>query len=803
MKISYNWLKEYISVDLQPDAVSKILTDIGLEVEGLSQMESIKGGLEGVVIGEVKEVTQHPNADRLKLTKVDVGHSDDLSIVCGAPNVAKGQKVVVALVGATLYPNEQGFKIKKSKLRGELSEGMLCAEDELGLGKSHEGIMVLDDQAKVGSAAADYFQLKSDTIFDIGLTPNRADATSHYGVARDLAAFLNLTEEVKAQKPDVSRFKVDQSLNNIQVSVENTDACPRYSGICITNVEVKESPEWLKYRLQSIGIKPTNNVVDVTNFVLHELGQPLHAFDADQIDGDQVIVKTLADGSSFTTLDKQDRKLSNEDLMICNAKEGMCIAGVFGGLKSGVNQETKNIFLESAYFNPVWVRKTAKRHTLNTDASFRYERGADPNITVFALKRAAMLIKEVSGGIISSDIIDIYPDPIEDNLIELNFDKLDEVVGGHVDRSTAVSIVESLEMEILDQNKKRLRLKVPAYRVDVRREIDVIEDILRIYGYNNIKLPSQMRSSLITEMGLNKHAVENSIANFLSNNGFYELLNNSLSNPNYYGNQDDLVRMLNPLSKETEVMRKSMLNGGLETIAYNQNRKRKNLRLYEFGKTYRLNKDQESFIEENKLALWMSGETHEESWNETLKELDFYAIKKIAEACLSRLGIRKWKEKNSENEDYVECLDYIKGEQSILTIARVHPIKQKQFDIREDVYYAEFNWDIIHEYATTREIQYKAVPKFPEVRRDLALLIDQNVEFSAIKGIAKETEKKILKKVNLFDVYEGKNLESGKKSYGVSFTFQDEQKTLTDQHIDKVMERLINALKKDLNAELR
>ncbi|MEQ8908059.1 MAG: phenylalanine--tRNA ligase subunit beta [Vicingaceae bacterium] len=802
MKISYNWLKEYLELDLPVEEVAEILTDIGLEVEGLEKFESVKGGLEGIVIGEVLSVKPHPNADRLQLTKIEVGHDEPLRIVCGAPNVAEGQKVVVALVGSTLYPDEKGFKIKKSKIRGEVSEGMLCAEDEIGLGESHEGIMVLDKEAKVGQRAADFFQLKSDFVFEIGLTPNRVDAASHIGVARDLAAYLKLSEAIEFHKPSTTELAAGEPCP-VAVEVKAAEACPRYSGIVIENLKVEASPEWLQNRLRAIGLSPINNVVDITNYVMHELGQPLHAFDLAKVKGNQIQVKGLSTGTKFTTLDEVERELSDEDLMICNAESGMCIAGVFGGIDSGVSEQTKAIFLESAYFNPVSIRKTAKRHALNTDASFRYERGADPNITIKALERAAYLLKEVAGGQVKGGLIDHYPEKVEDFLVELNYKQVDRLLGQKIDRKTIKAILTNLEMDVLHETKEGLRLNVPAYRVDVQREVDLIEEILRIYGYNRIKLPEQMKSAIITRPKHEPYEIEEICANLLSNSGFSEVFNNSLTNPSYYGEANDLVEMINPLSRETEVMRKSMLYGGLEAIAYNQNRKRKNLKFYEFGKTYRKG-DKEQYTEQKHLAIWLSGDWHQETWQEEVRPVDFYDLKAIVEKVLQRLGLSRWKGKTAEDDKrFVANYQFVKGKQLLAQLTQLSPQELKRFDIEVDVFYAEINWNLVLDQLKKDDIQHKAVSKFPAVRRDLALLIEDEVDFQTIQKIARTTEQHLLQEVNLFDVYEGKNLPKGKKSYGVSFTFQDANKTLTDKQVDRMMERLIEKLKKEVGAELR
>jgi phenylalanyl-tRNA synthetase beta chain len=802
MKISYNWLKEYVKTDLPAEKVADILTDIGLEVEGLEKVESVKGGLKGVLVGEVKSVIPHPNADRLKLTKVDVGHADLLDIVCGAPNVAEGQKVPVAIVGSVLYMDGKELKIKRSKIRGEVSEGMLCAEDELGLGTSHDGIMVLDPKAKVGEELASYLKLEADEVFEIGLTPNRVDAASHYGVARDLAAFLNLQDDVEAKLPEVNDFKVDSNDLQIDVKVEDQEACPRYSALTFTDVKVADSPDWLKRRLQAIGLKPINNVVDITNFILHEIGQPLHAFDADKIADDQVIVKRLKKGTKFITLDEVERSLSGEELMICDSKSGMTIAGVFGGVDSGVKASTTSVFLESAYFNPVSIRKTAKHHGLNTDASFRYERGADPNITVYALKRAAQLFKEICGAKVASEILDIYPKPIEDFLVELNYENCDRLIGKNLHRTTIKEILQNLEIKILNETKKGLRLQVPAYRVDVQREVDLIEEILRIYGLNAIPMPEQMRSSMTAIADRTALKAEEKIADQLAANGFREILNNSLSNPEYYADQKTLVSILNPLSKELEVMRQSMLHGGLSAINWNLNRKRGNLRFFEFGKVY-FQAGKGKYEEYRKLGIWLCGNRTEESWRAKEEGFDFFDLKSSCLQILEYLGIQRFKTKEIQNDQYAYGIELMKGKQSIGIMAKVSPLALEKFEIDAEVFYAELNWETIIALIPTAEIQYKPIAKFPSVRRDLALLIDKSVSFEQIRLLAKDTENTYLKEVNLFDVYEGDKLGKDKQSYGVSFTFQDKQKTLTDQHVDKIMDRLIQSFKKVLGAELR
>ncbi len=802
MKVSYNWLKDYLSLKHKPVDLAEIMTDIGLEVEGIEKVESVKGGLEGIVIGQIKEVTNHPNADRLKLTKVDVGHADLLHIVCGAPNVAENQKVVVALVGTTLYPDEKGFKIKRSKIRGEVSEGMLCAEDEIGLGKSHDGIMELEEAATVGQAAADYFQLESDVVFEIGLTPNRVDAASHWGVARDLAAFLKLEDDIELSKPDVLSFE-GKTPTDFSIEVKDEKACPRYAALKIEELSVKDSPNWLKNRLLAIGLNPINNVVDVTNYVMHEIGQPLHAFDLAKIQGDQVIVKGLKTGSKFTTLDEVERELSDEDLMICHTAGGMCIAGVFGGIESGVSETTSGILLESAYFDPVSIRKTAKRHGLNTDASFRYERGADPNSCIIALQRAAYLLQKVADAKITSAPVDHYPEAIEDFLVELRYQKLNQLVGQQISKQTVKTILQNLEIKILNETKEGLRLQVPAFRVDVQREVDLIEEVLRIYGYNRVSMPESMKSALIVRPKKQAYELEELISNQLSSRGFSEVFKNSLTNPAYYAEADDLVSMVNPLSRETEVMRKSMLEGGLEVIAFNQNRKRHNLKLFELGKVYR-KVSEAKFQEEKRFALWTCGQQADEGWNQESRAVDFFWLKEEVLGLLERLGVKRWKGVTQEGTADFEFLYSLrKGKIELAKIGLVKASKRAAFHVDQEVYYAELNWDAVMTVMPKEEITHQAVSKFPMVRRDLALLLDKQISFEQIRKLARQTEQHLLQTVNLFDVYEGKNLPEGKKSYGLSFTFQDQQKTLKDQQIDKMMSRLVENLKKELNASLR
>lgn len=822
MKISYNWLKQYINIRLPAPKVAELLTDCGLEVSSLEKYQMVKGGLDGLVIGEVKTKSQHPNADRLSLTTVDTGNGNLLKIVCGAPNVAAGQKVVVAPVGTTIYPvSGEEIKIKRSKIRGEESEGMICAEDEIGLGTSHEGIMVLTGAAKAGTPAKDYFNMEDDWIFEIELTPNRIDAASHVGVARDLLAVISSQVEKAAglqlNLPDVSGFRADNPDRKIDVVVENTEACPRYSGVTITHVEVKESPAWLHNRLKAIGQKPINNIVDITNFVLHELGQPLHAFDADEIEGEKITVKTLPRGARFITLDAKERELHPDDLMICNEKEGMCIAGVFGGIKSGVTEKTKNIFLESAHFNPKYIRKTAKRQDLHTEASFRFERGSDVNMTVFALQRAALLIKEIAGGKISSEIMDVYPRRIENSLVELDYEYCDRLIGKKIDRGLIKQILTSLQVEIKEERGEKLILSVPPFKVDVQRPADVVEEILRIYGYNNVEIPGQVRVSLNHTPKPEENKIRNIVSDFLSSGGFREIMSNSLTKSGYYKNEgewkeENCVRMLNPLSVELNVMRQTLLFNGLEAIAYNQNRKNEDLRLYEFGNIYSLsaaNKELRltGFKEEQRLAIFLTGKKYPESWNSTGDKIDFYDLKEVAENIFCRLGIMGLTSSEEGETGYLyHCLRYKANGKLLAEAGKINPALLKKFDLRQEVFFADFHWDALFGLLKQNKAEFEELPKFPSVRRDLAMILDKKVQYSEIERLAFTAEKKLLKKINLFDVFEdekGVKIPSDKKSYAVSFTFLDKEKTLTDIQVEKMMERLMNAYESELGAQIR
>ncbi|GAA4946489.1 phenylalanine--tRNA ligase subunit beta [Algibacter agarivorans] len=808
MKISYNWLKQFIKTDWTPEQTSELLTDLGLEVEGVDVYQSVKGGLEGIVVGEVLTCVKHPNADKLKVTTVDVGGDSHLQIVCGAPNVAAGQKVPVATIGTTLYTEEgESWTIKKGKIRGEESFGMICAEDELGLGKSHDGILVLDDKIKIGTLAANIFDIENDQVFEIGLTPNRADAMSHLGTARDLKAGL-VQKDINLEliTPSVSAFHVDNRTLKIDVNVINKDLAPRYCGVTISGLKVKESPAWLQHRLKAIGLSPINNIVDATNYVLHELGQPLHAFDTVKMSGNKVEVKTLKAGTKFVTLDGVERELHEDDLMICDAEKPMCIAGVFGGIDSGVTENTTSIFLESAYFNPVSIRKTAKRHALNTDASFRFERGIDPNITEYALKRAALLIQEIAGGEITSDIIDVYPKKIKDFEVRLSFENAKKLIGEEIPKEIIKRILTSLDIKVNNVTEAGLGLTVPAYRNDVQREADIIEEILRVYGYNNIKTTEKLNASISNTSRFEDYKIQNVIGNQLAAQGFFEILSNSLTTPNYVALSEQLkeehnITMLNPLSNDLSVLRQSLLFSGLEAVSFNINRKRSDLKLFEFGKTYHGFGDKRE--EFKHLSILVTGNQNSENWHSPSKKSDFFLMKGLIISILERLGISRFKESPISNDLFAEGLTLGLGKNKLVDFGLIKKPVLKHFDISQEVVFADFNWDAILDVLKRNNIKFKSIPKYPEVRRDFALLLDDNISFDAIYKISKQTEKQLLKDVNLFDVYQGKNLPKGKKSYAVSFTLQDENKTLTDKQIDKIMSKLQSNFEKQLGAELR
>jgi len=811
MKIAYNWLKQYVKTDTTPEEMSTILTDTGLEVESLEKIEAVKGGLEGVVVGEVLTCVPHPDADKLKLTTVNIGKEENLKIVCGAPNVAAGQKVIVATVGATIYPTpEEPLKIKKAKIRGVESSGMLCAEDELGLGHSHDGILILPEETEPGMEASTYFQLESHFVFEIGLTPNRADAMGHIGVARDLVAFLNVHKNkgLKIIREDVSSFQKDN--NNLKIEIENLspESCPRYIGVTLTNVQVKESPSWLKNRLLSIGLTPINNVVDVTNFVMHELGTPLHAFDADNV-GDKIVVKNAIAGEKFITLDGVERTLSDNNLMITNGEENLCIAGVFGGLESGVKSNTTNVFLESAYFNPVSVRKTAKEHGLNTDASFRFERGVDPSLTDYALKRAALLIKELAEAEISMDVIDLYPTKIENHSVVFHYEKCTQLIGVEIPKQQVNEILENLEIKVLSDINGTAKLEVPAYRVDVTREADIIEEILRIFGFNNVPLPKKLNTSINNFIKPDLEKIQNTLSEFLIGKGFYEMLNNSLTNMQYSTKlggevvkESNNINMLNPLSQELGVMRQTLLFDLLEVVKHNQNRQNPDLKLFEFGKTYI--KNGEGYKETKKLMIAISGRLEAEQWNSSKNTASFYSIKGIVNSVLQRLGLynllRESSLTNSLLEDGVE-LHILKN--SIGQMGWASSSQKKHFGIKQDVFLAELDFDAIIGSLSFAKTKYSELPKTFSVRRDYSLLLDKKIRFSEIETIARKANKKLLKEVNLFDVYEGDKLPEGKKSYAVSFSFQDEQETLKDEQVDGIMQDIRSTLESKLKAELR
>ncbi|MFV0365521.1 MAG: phenylalanine--tRNA ligase subunit beta [Mangrovibacterium sp.] len=817
MNISYKWLKDYIDTDLTPSELEKILTQTGLEVGGIEEVESIKGGLRGLVIGEVLTCEPHQDSDHLSKTTVNLGDGNATPIVCGAPNVAAGQKVVVATVGCTLYDGDKEFKIKKSKIRGEVSEGMICAEDEIGLGKSHDGIMVLPAEAVPGTPASEYFNVESDYCIEVDLTPNRIDGASHIGVARDLAAYLSKTEKTAYTKPTVDAFKIDDNSLPIPVELEKPEACIRYAGVTISGVEVKDSPEWLQNRLKSIGLTPINNVVDVTNYVLFEIGQPLHAFDASEIIGNKVIVKTMPSQTKFATLDGVERELDENDLMICNTEEAMCIAGVFGGIKSGVKDSTTNIFLESACFDPVYVRKTARRHGLNTDASFRYERGTDPNIVIYALKRAALLIQEVAGGKVSSDIIDTYPSPVEDFKVDVSYTNITRLIGKDLGKELIKTILTSLEIKIENETDNVLSLAVPPYRVDVKREADVIEEILRIYGYNNVEIPLKINATLQYTDKVTPMKVRNKAADILSALGFNEIWSNSLTKASYYENREafqaeNTVVLFNPLSADLGAMRQDLIFNGLETIAYNANRKNGDIRIYELGNCYAKDDSVQhedpakKYSEEEHLGIFISGNKERESWAYGQTESSFFQLKAYVENLLSRLGLKSEQTRTvGFNNDIIsDGLVYTAyNKKEIAKIGVVSKKVQKEFGIEKPVFYADILMDNLYAVLKNSKTTFTGLPKYPEVRRDLALLLNKSVNFGDVVELAQKSERKLLRRVDLFDVYEGKGVPDGQKSYAVSFILRDDEKTLNDKQIEKIMSKLIATFEKELDAKLR
>ena len=816
MNISYKWLKEYVDFNLSPQEVCDALTSAGLEVDALEEVQTIRGGLKGLYVGKVLTCDMHPNSDHLHVTTVDLGRPEPSQIVCGAPNVAAGQKVIVADLGCTLYDGDKEFQIKKSKLRGVESCGMICAEDEIGIGTSHAGIIVLPEDAPVGQPAAEYYNLESDWLIEVDITANRADALSHWGVARDLYAWLRQNGyETSLHRPSCDEFKVDDNSLPIDVEIVEKEACKRYACVSITDCEVKESPEWLKNKLNTVGLRPINNIVDITNYIMMAYGQPLHCFDADMVKGHKIVVKTMAEGTPFVTLDGVEHRLSNRDLAICNEEEPMCIAGVFGGKGSGTYDTTKHVVLESAYFHPTWIRKSARRHGLSTDSSFRFERGIDPNGTIYALKQAAILCKQLAGGKISMEVKDVYPEPLPDFEVELKYDYVHQLIGKVIPAEVVKSIVTSLEMKIEHEDAEGLRLMVPAYRVDVKRPCDVVEDILRIYGYNNVEIPTQLKSSLVVKgEDDERHVLENLIGEQLVGCGFNEILNNSLTKAAYYDEEDkNLVRIVNPLSSDLSVMRATLLYGGLESIAYNANRKSPNLRFFEFGNVYKYSPEKadadnpmNAYSEENHLAMWITGKRVEGSWAHGDEQSSFHELKAYVVNVLRRIGLNfgnvVWKEYEGQMFSKALTIEN-RGGKLFGQMGIVDRKILKQADIAGEVYYAELNWTQLMKAVRKNKVSFSEISKYPAVSRDLALLIDKDVEFASIEQIAYQSERKLLKKVELFDVYEGKNLPQGKKSYAVNFILQDEQKTLNDKQIDAIMQKIIGNLKKQLNAELR
>lgn len=821
MNISYNWLKEYLNFNLTPEELADALTSIGLETGSVEEVESIRGGLRGVTIGKVLTCVEHPDSDHLHITTVDLGLDNPVQIVCGAPNVAAGQTVVVATVGTKLYDGDKEFQIKKSKIRGAESNGMICAEDEIGIGESHDGIIVLKDEIAPGTPAAKYFGLESDFVLEVDLTPNRIDAASHYGVARDLSAWLKRhTGEAELKRPSIDSFKSDTENNAIDVAVEDTKLCPRYSGITIRNIKVGPSPKWLKDKLIAIGQRPINNVVDITNYILHGFAQPLHSFDLDKITGGKIIVKTCPEGTKFTTLDGQERTLDSNDLMICDTEKPLCIAGVFGGLNSGVTEETTSIFLESAYFNPTSIRKTARRHGLNTDASFRFERGIDPNGTMYALKLAAMLIKELAGGEICGAPVDIYPNPISPAEVTLKYKYANNLIGKEIGNETIENILRSLEFDIIRKDTESIGIKVPTYRVDVKRECDVVEDILRIYGYNNVEISDTLKASLsyrnTTDLS---NALKETISNQLTACGFNEIMNNSLTSESYYSTSEEFplkscVRLLNPLSSDLSVMRRTLLYGGLETISHNINRKFPNLYLYEFGNVYTYTPGEQPtdesplrpYREQHNLGIWLTGSSRSGNWIREEEKTTFFDLKGVVANILARLGINEKEIKLTpvNTEIFSSALEI--STKSGKNIGRMGIISKKilkESDIKQEVYYAELNWNALIKIASGKKTTYTPLPRTQPVKRDLALLIDEAVTMAQIEGAVRESEKRLLKDITLFDVYEGKNLPVGKKSYAISITLQDDDNTLTDHQIETVMDRIVKNLTNKINATLR
>ncbi len=807
MKISYHWLQQYINITESPEEIGEVLTSTGLEVERIEPFETVKGGLKGLVIGEVLTCIKHPNADKLSITTVDVGAERPSQIVCGAPNVAAGQKVIVALPGTTIYPTKgESFTIKSAKIRGEQSEGMICAEDEIGLGESHAGIIVLKTDEKNGTLASDFFNIESDFVFEIGLTPNRADAASHIGVARDIKA----AKDRDLKWPDISKFKVHSQKLNIDIAVENTEACPRYSGVTLSGVTVGESPDWLKARLKCIGVSPINNLVDITNFVLHEMGQPLHAFDADEIKGRKVIVKTLSGGTKFTTLDNKERALSENDLMICNTEEPMCIAGVFGGMHSGISSKTKNIFLESACFDAAYVRRTGMFHQLKTDASFRFERGTDPNLTLIALKRAALLIKEIAGGEISSEVIDVYPNKLDNRSIDIKFKNVDRLIGKKIPHEEIFSILGRLEIKSSDKTLEGFKASIPTYRIDVVQEADVIEEILRIYGFNNIELSNHVKADFLASFPeKDSTKFKKAIGSMLAANGFYEILTNSLTNVAYKDkikSESEAVEILNKLSEEQGILRQTMLFSGLEVCAHNLNRKQKDLKLFEFGKIYGKSVENEpglkNYWEDERLALFITGNNEGENWQNKSRPVNFYDLAQAVEQVVERSGMEKIKKETFSDAPFEYGMKILKGSKTLGLFGKVKNALAKEFGLKQEVFFADLSMDLLFKSANPKFV-VQEVPKFPVVRRDLSLVIDNQVKFADIESLARATEQRLIKEIIAFDVYEGEKIQEGKKAYALGFTLQDENKTLTDEDIEKVMVKLMAAFEGKMGAVIR
>ena len=820
MNISYKWLKEYVDFDLTPQEVCDALTSTGLEVGALEEVQSVKGGLKGLYVGKVLTCEMHPNSDHLHVTTVDLGRENPSQIVCGAPNVTAGQKVIVADLGCVLYDGDKEFVIKKSKLRGVESCGMICAEDEIGIGTSHDGIIVLPEDAPVGQPAAEYYNLESDWLIEVDITANRADALSHWGVARDLYAWLVQNGyETSLHRPDCSAFAVDNNNLPIEVEIENNEACLRYACVSVKDCDVKESPEWLKNKLRVIGLRPINNIVDITNYVMMAYGQPMHCFDADMVKGHKIVVRTQPEGTKFVTLDGVEHTLGTHDLSICNAQDPMCIAGIFGGKGSGTYETTRDVVLESAYFHPTWIRKSARRHGLSTDSSFRFERGVDPNATIYALKQAAILCKELAGGKVAMEICDVYPKPIENVRVRLEYGYVDNLIGKNLEHETIKNICKSLEMTITSEDSNGLDIEVPAYRVDVQRPCDVVEDILRIYGYNNIEIPTQLKSCLVIKGEEDKkHKLANIVGEQLVGSGFNEILNNSLTRGAYYDNRnawpaENSVKIMNPLSSDLSVMRQTLLFGGLESIEHNAKRKNGNLRFFEFGNVYHFDPEKKNdenpmaaYNEQYHLGLWLTGKRVEGSWAHPDEDSSFYELEAYVENILSRIGLNQGAtvRKKSQNDIFMAGITVEnRGGKQLLEMGILSKKVLKVADIDRDVYYAELNWSALMKAVRKNEVLYSEISKYPAVSRDLALLVDEKVEFAEIEQIARQTEKKLLKSVELFDVYEGKNLPSGKKSYAVNFILQDETKTLNDKQIEAIMSKLTTNLKSKLGAELR